>query len=90
MSAFTHHAFPDDVIALAVRWYVRYRLSYADVVEWFAERGQDSTFQGTQAPIPRNRRCGWLSQQAGIRVKGAQRSDWGPANGGRAIGMAHP
>jgi len=29
------------VIALAVRWYVRYRLSYADVVEWFAERGLD-------------------------------------------------
>ncbi len=38
-SAFSHHAFPDDVIALAIRWYVRYRLSYADVVEWFAERG---------------------------------------------------
>ncbi len=38
-SAFTNHGFPDDVIALAVRWYVRYRLSYADVVEWFAERG---------------------------------------------------
>ena len=38
-SAFSHHDFPDDVIALAVRWYVRYRLSYADVVEWFAERG---------------------------------------------------
>ncbi len=38
-SAFSHHSFPDDVIALGVRWYVRYRLSYADVVEWFAERG---------------------------------------------------
>src|SRR3712207_5916479 len=38
-SAFSHHGFPDDVIALAVRWYVRYRLSYADVVEWFAECG---------------------------------------------------
>ncbi len=38
-SAFSQHAFPDDVIALAVRWYIRYRLSYADVVEWFAERG---------------------------------------------------
>ena len=38
-SAFTRHAFPDDLIALAVRWYLRYRLSYADVVEWFAERG---------------------------------------------------
>jgi len=24
---------------LAVRWYVRYRLSYADLVEWLAERG---------------------------------------------------
>ena len=40
-SAFSHHAFPDDVIALAVRWYIRYRLSYADVIEWFAERGLD-------------------------------------------------
>ena len=39
ISASPHHAFPDDVIALGVRWYVRYRLSYADVVEWFAERG---------------------------------------------------
>jgi transposase-like protein len=27
------------VIALAVRWYVRYRLSYADLAEWLAERG---------------------------------------------------
>src|SRR5262249_55454560 len=28
-----------DVIALAVRWYVRYRLSYAEVSEWLAGRG---------------------------------------------------
>ncbi len=38
-SAFSRHNFPNDVIALAVRWYVRYRLRYADVVEWLAERG---------------------------------------------------
>ncbi len=38
-SAFSGHHFPDDLIGLAVRWYVRYRLSYADVVEWLAERG---------------------------------------------------
>src|ERR671933_2647036 len=38
-SAFSRHTFADDVIALAVRWYVRYRLSYADLVEWLAERG---------------------------------------------------
>ena len=39
MSAFSRHCFPDDVIALAVRWYARFRLSYADVAEWLAERG---------------------------------------------------
>jgi transposase-like protein len=38
-SAFSRHCFPDDVIALAVRWYARFRLSYADVAEWLAERG---------------------------------------------------
>src|SRR6267143_1888017 len=39
ISAFSRRAFPDDVIALAIRWYVRYRLSYAEVSEWLAERG---------------------------------------------------
>jgi transposase-like protein len=38
-SAFSGRRFPDDVIALAVRWYARYRLSYADIAEWLAERG---------------------------------------------------
>ena len=39
MRAFSGRRFPDDVIALAVCWYARYRLSYADVTEWLAERG---------------------------------------------------
>ncbi len=39
VSAFSGHCFPDEVIALAVRWYARFRLSYADVAEWLAERG---------------------------------------------------
>jgi transposase-like protein len=38
-SAFSRRAFADHIIALAVRWYVRYRLSYAEVSEWLAERG---------------------------------------------------
>ncbi len=38
-SAFRGYRFPDEVIALAVGWYLRYRLSYADVAEWLAERG---------------------------------------------------
>ena len=38
-SAFSRHRLPNDVIALAVRWYARFRLSYADTAEWLAERG---------------------------------------------------
>ncbi len=38
-SVFSGYRFPDEIITLAVRWYLRYRLSYADVAEWLAERG---------------------------------------------------
>jgi transposase, IS6 family len=38
-SAFSGYRFPAEVIALAVRWYLRFRLSYVEVVEWLAERG---------------------------------------------------
>ncbi len=38
-SAFTRYRFPPDVIMLAVRWYLRYGLSYRDVEELLAERG---------------------------------------------------
>jgi transposase-like protein len=31
--------FPREVIAVSVRWYLRYRLSYRDVEELLAERG---------------------------------------------------
>ena len=38
-SAFAGFRFPREVIAVAVRWYLRYGLSYRDVEELFAERG---------------------------------------------------
>ncbi|GAC1535984.1 MAG: hypothetical protein NVS2B7_05340 [Herpetosiphon sp.] len=38
-SAFSGYRFPDDVIALAVRWYLRFRLPYTDIAELLAERG---------------------------------------------------
>jgi transposase-like protein len=38
-SAFAGYRFPPDVITPAVRWYLRFRLSYADVAELPAERG---------------------------------------------------
>src|SRR5918912_322819 len=40
-SAFAGFRFPPDVILLAVRWYVRFGLSYRDVEELLAERGVD-------------------------------------------------
>ncbi|MFT7649934.1 MAG: hypothetical protein ACI8Y4_004699 [Candidatus Poriferisodalaceae bacterium] len=38
-SAFAGYRFPPEVILLAVRWYLRYGLSYRDVEELLAERG---------------------------------------------------
>jgi transposase-like protein len=40
-SAFAGFCFPSDVIVLAVRWYLRFGLSYRDVEELLAERGVD-------------------------------------------------
>jgi IS6 family transposase len=38
-SAPSGYRFPREVIAVAVRWYLRYGLSYRDVEELLAERG---------------------------------------------------
>ena len=38
-SAFAGFRFPPEVITLAIRWYLRYGLSYRDVEELLAERG---------------------------------------------------
>jgi transposase-like protein len=38
-SAFAGFRFPADVIVVAVRWYLRYNLSYRDVEELLVERG---------------------------------------------------
>ncbi len=39
VSVFAGFRFPPEVISLAVRWYLRYGLSYRDVEELLAERG---------------------------------------------------
>ena len=38
-TAFSGFQFPPEVILLAVRWYLRYGLSYRDLEELLAERG---------------------------------------------------
>jgi len=51
-SAFSGRGFPDDIIALAVR----YRLSYAEVSEWLAKRGvlvdQSTIYRWVQRYLP--------------------------------------
>lgn len=39
ISPFEDHRFPHEIILNAVRWYLRYPLSYQDVVDLLAERG---------------------------------------------------
>jgi IS6 family transposase len=39
VSAFAGYRFPPEVILIAVRWYLRYGLSYRDLEELLAERG---------------------------------------------------
>jgi IS6 family transposase len=41
LSAFVGFRFPPEVIVLAVRWYLRFGLSYRDLEELLAERGVD-------------------------------------------------
>jgi IS6 family transposase len=38
-SVFAGFRFPREVISVAVRWYLRYGLSYRDLEELLAERG---------------------------------------------------
>jgi IS6 family transposase len=38
-SAFSEFRFPPEVILIAVRWYLRYGLSYRDLEEKLSERG---------------------------------------------------
>ena len=83
-SAFSGYRFSDDVIALAVRWYLRFRLSYVDLVELLAERGiqvdPSTVFDWVQyfAPIyqdaarPHRHRvgCRWAVDETYIRMAG--------------------
>ena len=83
-SAFSGYRFPDDVIALAVRWYLRFRLPYADLAELLAERGvhvdpstmfdwvQQFTPLYQEAARPHHRRVGqqWSIDEIYIRIAG--------------------
>jgi transposase, IS6 family len=86
-SAFAGFRFPPEVITLAVRWYLRFGLSYRDVEELLAERGitvdhvsifrwvQRFTPLLAQAAHPRRHRVGdrWWIDETYVKVSGRWR-----------------
>jgi len=85
--SFAGYRFPPDVILLAVRWYLRYGLSYRDVEELLAERGVDvdhvTIYRWVQrftplvieAARPRRHSVGerWFVDETYVRVAGVWR-----------------
>ena len=84
VSAFAGFRFPREVISLAVRWYLRYGLSYRDVEELLAERGVDVdhvtvyrwvqrfTPEFVEASRPRRHLAGdrWFVDETYVKVAG--------------------
>ncbi len=82
---FSGYRFPTEIIALAVRWYLRYRLSYAAVVEQHAARGvpvDPSTvfawvrefaprYEGAARPFRRAVGSSWSVDETDVKVAGA-------------------
>ena len=56
-SAFAGFCFPSDLIVLAVRWSLRYGLSYRDVEELLAERGIEVDHVTIYRWVQRSPRC---------------------------------
>jgi IS6 family transposase len=56
-SAFAGFRFPSDVIVLAVRWYLRFGLSYRDVEDLLAERGIEVYHVTVYGGCSGSRRC---------------------------------
>jgi IS6 family transposase len=83
-SAFAGFRFPPEVISVAVRWYLRYGLSYRDVEELLAERGvvvdhvtiyrwvQRFTLEFIEAARPRRHCPGdrWFVDETYVKVAG--------------------
>ncbi len=93
-SAFVGYRFPPDVIMLAVRWYLRFGLSYRDVEELLAERGIEvdhvtilrwvRRFTPLLIDAARPRRhavgCRWFVDETYVKVAGVWRYVYRPVD----------
>lgn len=89
-SPFKHHRFPREIILCAVRWYLRYPLSYQDVVDLLEGRGitidRSTVFRWVQKFGPevtkrtekhlRRASIDWHVDETYIRVGGRWRYLW--------------
>lgn len=87
---FRGHRFPRDIILLAVRWYCRFPLSYADVRDLLAERGNSvdraTIYRWVQKFGPEIAKCArshrswrglnWHVDETYVRVGGKWRYLW--------------
>ena len=95
-SGFSGYRFPDEAIALAVRWYLRFRLSYVEVAEWLATDGHQAYRRAIQEPAPQARHMvtglhqarGYPTTQpierSHVPIKDRVRPMWRPTTGWRA------
>ena len=75
-SAFAGFCFPSDVIVLAVRWYLRFGLSYRDVEELLAERGVDVDHVTIYRWVQRFTRCWRLTPPGPAAMPSATAGRW--------------
>jgi len=89
-SPLKHHRFPCEIILCAVRWYLRYPLSYQDVVDLLSERGisvdRSTVYRWVQKFAPevtirtekhlRRASVDWHVDETYIRVGGKWRYLW--------------
>lgn len=90
-SAFRGDRFPDDIVALAVRWYLRFRLPYADLVEllaaWGVHADASTVFDWVRRFTPLYKRSGAPAPPSCRRSLGRGRDGHPP---GRAVGRRLP
>jgi len=76
-SAFARSRFPPEVIVVAVRWYLRYCLSYRDVEELLAERSVDVAHVTVYRWVQRFARYApgdrWYVDETYVKVNGVWR-----------------